>query len=73
MKTIHEIVKAINAYHKEELVPEHWYVSKETGRVFRASLPPLPHQTVRLRQCDVRTYYKRYVPQDIKEEIAEEF
>lgn len=59
MKPIEQIVEEINKYHRRQEVPEMWYVSGETGRVYRKS--ELDGQVVRIKKNDARTYHKRYV------------
>ena len=59
MKTIEQIVEEINEYHHRQEVPEAWYISEETGRVYRKS--ELDGQVVRINKNDARAYHKRYV------------
>lgn len=64
MKDIAQVVEEINEYHKQQSVPETWYISDETGWVYRRS--ELDGQVVRINKRDTRTYHKRYVPEYLK-------
>lgn len=59
MKPIEQIVEEINKYHQKWEVQEVWYISEETGRVYRRS--ELDGQLVRIKMNDARSYYNRYV------------
>lgn len=64
MKDIAQVVEEINEYHKQQSVPETWYISDETGWVYRRS--ELDGQLVRIKKRDTRIYHKRYVPEYLK-------
>ena len=64
MISIEQVIEEINEYHAEELIPETWYISAETGWVYRRS--DIDGQLVRIKKRDARAYRNRYVPESIK-------